>query len=176
MKPRGSLMIEHRLIEKVLSVAKQRAQSMTETDYNPVFIETIVDFIKMYSDRTHHGKEEEILFAALGKKHLDEVNSRLRAELIEEHRQSRAKVRELAELNEQYKQGNAGIVPQIVEVVLWLAAFYPTHIKKEDAVFFPNTEQYFSSEELNDILKQFWEFDRKMIHEKYQRVYESIKN
>jgi hemerythrin-like domain-containing protein len=174
MKPRGPLMIEHRLIEKVLTVAKRRAESMAEKDYNPVFIETIVDFIRTYSDRTHHGKEEEILFAALRKKQLDEENSRLMAELIEEHKQSRAKVREIAELNEQYKRGNAGVVLQIVEIVLWLAAFYPAHIKKEDAVFFPHTERYFSNEEMDDILRQFWEFDRKMIHEKYKRVYESI--
>jgi len=175
MKPRGPLMIEHRLIEKVLSVAKHRAKSMAEKDYNPVFIETIVDFIRSYSDRTHHGKEEEILFAALGGKQLDKENSRLMAELIEEHKQSRAKVKEIAELNEEYKRGNAGVVPQIVEIVLWLAAFYPSHIKKEDAVFFPNTERYFSREELDDLLRQFAEFDRKMIHEKYQRVYESIR-
>ncbi len=71
MKPRGLLMIEHRLIEKVLIVAKQKAISMTEIDYNPIFIETIVDFIKTYADRTHHGKEENILFVELAKKKLD---------------------------------------------------------------------------------------------------------
>ena len=32
MKPRGLLMIEHRLIEKVLSVAKQKAISMTDRE------------------------------------------------------------------------------------------------------------------------------------------------
>ncbi len=68
MKPRGLLMIEHRLIEKVLSVAKQKAISMTDMDYNPIFVETIVDFIKTYADRTHHGKEEDILFIELAQK------------------------------------------------------------------------------------------------------------
>lgn len=176
MKPRGPLMIEHRLIEKVLSVAKRRAESMAGKDYNPVFVETIVDFIRTYADRTHHGKEEEILFTALSKKPLDAANSQLLRELIEEHKQSQAKVKELAELNEQYKQGRSEVVSKIVEIVSWLAAFYPKHIKKEDAVFFPDTERYFSNEELDDMLRQFWEFDRKMIHEKYQRVYESIMN
>ena len=67
MKPRGLLMIEHRLIEKVLTVAKQKAISMTDMDYNPIFVETIVDFIKTYADRTHHGKEEDILFVESNK-------------------------------------------------------------------------------------------------------------
>jgi len=176
MKPRGPLMIEHRLIEKVLSVAKRRVESVAEKGYDPVFIETIVDFIRMYSDRTHHGKEEEILFAALSKKRLDAEDAHLMEELIEEHRQSRAKVKELAALNEQFKQGTTAVVSKIVEIVLWLAAFYPAHIKKEDTAFFPHTERYFSNEELDEMLRHFWEFDRKMIHEKYQGVYESITN
>jgi len=48
----------------------------------------------IYSDRTHHGKEEEILFAALSKKRLDVENAHLVEKLVEEHRQSRAKVKE----------------------------------------------------------------------------------
>ena len=94
MKPRGLLMIEHRLIEKVLLVAQQKALSMTELDYQPVFVETIVDFIKTYADRTHHGKEEDILFAELAKKKLDDDHLRIMKELIDEHRQARAKVKE----------------------------------------------------------------------------------
>jgi len=44
------------------------------------------------------------------------------------------------------------------------------HIKKEDAVFFPNTEKYFTADELDRMLEEFWEFDRKMIHEKYRKL------
>jgi hemerythrin-like domain-containing protein len=166
-------MTEHRLIEKVLSAVRQRAESLQA--YSPFFIETVVDFIKTYADRTHHGKEEDILFAALRKKTIDGDSQRLMEELIQEHTQARAKVREISELNEQYKQGNTAVVSKIVEMVLWLAEFYPIHIKKEDAVFFPTTERYFSTEELDGMLEEFWEFDRKMIHEKYQGVYQSIK-
>jgi hemerythrin-like domain-containing protein len=174
MKPRGLLMIEHRLIEKVLSVAKQKATSMTENDYNPVFTETIVDFIKTYADRTHHGKEEDILFTELAKKNLDADNLLIMNELTKEHKQTRAKVKEVIELNEKYKGGDRKVVPMIVDGIVWLAGFYPVHIKKEDAVFFPNTEKYFDKSELDNLLNKFYEFDRNMIHEKYQNVYKAI--
>lgn len=174
MKPRGPLMIEHRLIEKVLSVAKQKAMSMTEMDYKPIFIETIVDFIRTYADRTHHGKEEDILFAELAKKKLDADNLRIMNELTEEHKQARAKVKEIVELNEKYKSGDRTVVPVITNKVIWLAGFYPVHIKKEDAVFFPDTEKYFNQAELDSLLKRFYEFDRNMIHEKYQNVLKVI--
>ena len=174
MKPRGPLMIEHRLIEKVLSVAKQKAMSMTEMDYKPIFIETIVDFIKTYADRTHHGKEEDILFVELSKKKLDADNLRIMNELTEEHKQARAMVREIVELNEKYKNGDRSVVPAINNKVIWLAGFYPVHIRKEDAVFFPDTEKYFNQTELDTMLNTFYEFDRNMIHEKYQNIYKVI--
>lgn len=174
MKARGLLMIEHRLIEKVLIVAKQKAISTTEIDYNPIFIETIVDFIKTYADRTHHGKEENILFVELSKKKLDTEDLRIMNELIDEHKQTRAKVKEVVELNEKYKGGDRKVVPMIVDAIIWLAGFYPVHIKKEDAEFFPNAEKYFNKSELDNLLNKFYEFDRNMIHEKYQNVYKGI--
>ena len=176
MKPRGLLMIEHRLIEKVLLVAQQKALSMTELDYHPAFVETIVDFIKTYADRTHHGKEEDILFAELAKKKLDDDHLRIMKELIDEHRQARAKVKEVVELNEKFKTGDRRVVPAITSAVIWLAGFYPAHIRKEDAVFFPGTEPQFRQDELEDLLNRFYEFDRMMIHEKYQKMYQALRS
>jgi hemerythrin-like domain-containing protein len=72
--------------------------------------------------------------------------------------------------------GDRKIVPSINKILLWLSGFYPVHIKKEDDVFFPNTEKYFNNEEIDALLNDFYEFDRKMIHEKYQKIYENIKN
>ena len=58
-------MIEHRLIEKFLAFAAEAIKGTKDSSYDPVLIDTIVDFIKTYADRTHHGKEEDILFHEL---------------------------------------------------------------------------------------------------------------
>ena len=176
MKPRGLLMIEHRLIEKVLSVVQQKALSMMEMDYHPAFVETIVDFIKTYADRTHHGKEEDILFAALAKKKLDDDHLCIMKELIDEHQKARSKTKEIVELNEKFKNGDRRVVPAITTAMIWLAGFYPAHIRKEDALFFPGTESYFQQDELDGLLGRFYEFDRMMIHEKYQKMYLAIRS
>jgi hemerythrin-like domain-containing protein len=52
--------------------------------------------------------------------------------------------------------------------------FYPKHIIKEDKAFFPASRKYFSNEEDDAMLREFWEFDRKMIHEKYKSVVEAL--
>jgi hemerythrin-like domain-containing protein len=174
MKPRGPLMIEHRLIEKMLVLAKKKALEITAAHYDPVFVDAIVDFIKTYADRTHHGKEEDILFKELATKPLDAANARIMEELIDEHRQARAKVAEIVELNRRFRQGETKTAGAIAQIISWLAAFYPVHIKKEDAVFFPATEKYFNQQELDDLLVRFGDFDKAMIHEKYKRLFEAL--
>jgi hemerythrin-like domain-containing protein len=167
-------MTEHRLIEKMLALAEREVAAMTEESYDPIFIDTVVDFIKTYADRTHHGKEENILFADLGKKKLDDSDARVMGELIEEHRQARIKVAWIVELNERNKHGERGTAGEIKEIVSWLAAFYPVHIKKEDDRFFPDTEKYFDEREMDGMLERFWDFDKKMIHVKYRELFESL--
>jgi hemerythrin-like domain-containing protein len=175
MKPRGLLMIEHRLIEKVLALADGKAAAMTEESQDPVFVDTVVDFIKTYADRTHHGKEEDILFAALERKSLGEVDARIMNELVEEHKQARGKVAQIVALNERAKRGERGTAGGIREIISWLASFYPVHIVKEDKTFFPDTERCFDGKELEEMLERFHAFDAAMIHEKYNKVFESLK-
>jgi hemerythrin-like domain-containing protein len=63
------LMIEHRLIERMITLINQKLNQIETTNQvDPLFIDTIVDFIKIYADRTHHGKEEDILFRKLSDK------------------------------------------------------------------------------------------------------------
>ncbi|GAB1458213.1 hemerythrin domain-containing protein [Spirochaetota bacterium] len=174
MIARGLLMIEHRLIEKMLILAKTKVDLMNKENYNATVIDNIVDFIKMYADRTHHGKEEDILFKKLESKTLNQKDKIIMNELIDEHRQARLKVGEIVKLNNEYKNGNKNIVAQIKEIISWLGVFYPVHIKKEDKIFFPNADTYFNDNELNEMLKDYYDFDAKMIHEKYNNLYKEL--
>lgn len=175
MKPRGMLMIEHRLIEKMLDIVKREAAWDEETKkIDPIFISTAVDFIRTYADRTHHGKEEEILFKKLKAKPLSAEDRAELDELVDEHRRSREQVKALAEANERYERGDEEAVTEMAAIMEWLAEFYPRHIVKEDKGFFPRTERYFSPDELEALLAEFNRFDQRMIHEKYTAVVDSL--
>lgn len=171
MKPRGPLMIEHRLIERMLSVIEAEAKRIRAGKaVDALFIDAAVDFIRVYADRTHHGKEEDILFRDLEKKQLTEQDSREMAQLVEEHRQARQKVRDLVAAKERFLSGDAAAVGDVLAAMEWLTGFYPRHIAREDREFFPRTERYFSRNELDEMLQAFKEFDGKMIHEKYETL------
>jgi len=168
-------MWEHRLIEKMLHVVTKEAVEMERTgEVNAPFIDTAVDFIRTYADRTHHGKEEDILFRELVKKRLTPEHARIMDELIQEHVYSRQTVGKLVAAKERYVRGDRGAVQEVVSLLKELATFYPRHIAKEDKPFFHECQRYFSDAELAEMLREFHEFDRKMIHEKYERTVESF--
>ena len=176
MQARGPLMIEHRLIERMLSVVKNALSTIDlKNRVDVLFVDTVVDFIRVYADRTHHGKEEDILFRDLGKKHLKEEDEKAMKQLVEEHKQGRRLVRSVAKATEQYRSGgDSHLVSTIRDNLQAIVEFYPTHIEKEDKVFFPASMGYFSQEEQQSMLSECWEFDRNMIHEKYKKIVEQF--
>jgi len=116
MKPRGQLMIEHRLIEKMLDLTEKELIGIIRTKkVDSLFIDTVVDFIRVYADRTHHGKEEDILFRQLEKKELKTDDRKMMLELVEEHATARKAVAELVEANVRYSRGEMAAFETIIE-------------------------------------------------------------
>jgi hemerythrin-like domain-containing protein len=173
MKPIGPLMVEHRLIERMVALLRAEIKEIDESkDVNVGFLMSAVDFMRTYADRVHHGKEEDILFKALALKKLAPEHARIMNELVQEHVEARKMVTALLDARERYVKGDRGAITEIKELLLKIGGFYPEHIEKEDKHFFYPILEYFSKEEQDNMLKEFWEFDRKVIHEKYQKVVE----
>ena len=175
MKPIGPLMWEHRLIEQIIPLMQRQIDAIHEAEHaDIVFIDRAVDFFRTYADRTHHGKEEDILFAELEKKPLSPEHRRIMKELQVEHVFARENVKALIEARQEYIDGEKTAREMIVSRMRNLVELYPRHIEKEDKAFFFPVMEYFSSEEQQGMLERFYEFDRKMIHEKYQTIMEGL--
>ena len=171
MMPIGPLMIEHRLIERMIDMMREELLLiMKEKKVDPEFIEMAVDFIRTYADRCHHGKEEDILFRDLGGKKLTDDHKRIVGELVEEHRLGRKITGRLVEANAKYVQGSQEALSVIMDCIKSLVEFYPKHIEKEDKHFFIPCMDYFTDSEKDTMLKEEWEFDKSLIHEKYQNM------
>ena len=177
MKPIGLLMKEHRIIEQMIKLIDneiKRLDSGGKPDNH--FIDIAIDFIRTYADRTHHGKEEDILFKDCANKSMTEQDNTIMNELVEEHKYARKTVVALIEAKEKFQNGDGTQKSVIIDKLKDLVDFYPVHIKREDDVFFPDTERYFSDDELNQMLDQFFQFDQNMIHEKYQSVVKQLES
>lgn len=173
--PAGPLMHEHRIIERMLAVlAKDLLSIRTLHQAEPTRIDVAVDFIRTYADRCHHGKEEDILFARLADKDLDSDLAQAMAELIEDHAYGRAVTHRLAEANARYGAGETAALGEIDSSLQALIDFYPVHIEREDHHFFGPTLKFFTAAEQAQMLQDFDEFDRALIHAKYVDIVEGL--
>ena len=179
MLPIGLLMIEHRLIERLIAVMEKHAERIKKDKLTDIdFIDNCVDFIKTYADRCHHGKEEDILFRDLRKKKLSDKHLATLNELIDEHNYVRNLTAKLVDTKNKYFNATTEAEKQILAFEIYghlrqLIDLYPKHLKKEEKEFFLPIMDYFSDKQKEEMLNQFLEFDRKLIHEKYKKIIES---
>ena len=175
MLPIGPLMIEHRLIERMIRIIKELLEIIqAEKKEDPAQVERIIHFIRAYADRCHHGKEEDILFKALAAKDLAPEHRQTMAELIREHDWAREATASLVKAKDEYLLEKPGALDDLMEQLEKLVDFYPRHIDKEDKHFFIPCMAYFSEAEQAGLLARMHEFDRLLIHEKYRGVVESM--
>jgi hemerythrin-like domain-containing protein len=175
MQPKGPLMKEHRLIERMIGCIEKETGRIRQTGgIDPCFIYTAADFIRTYADKTHHGKEEDILFRDLNKKQMSADDKQVMSELIAEHVFGRKTTALLVEATKQYVDGERTAVDAVLKNLAALVEFYPRHIEKEDKVFFPAAMSYLSPEEQRRMLEEFDKFDKSMIHRKYKDIVKEI--
>jgi hemerythrin-like domain-containing protein len=178
MLPIGPLMIEHRLIERLIVLIEKEGSKIKNDNLTDIdFIDDCIDFIRTYADRCHHGKEEDILFRDLKNKKLSSKHARILNELIDEHKHAGNITSKLINARNKYFSDTSNTTNQIYSFEIYeylkdLIDFYPEHIKKEDKEFFLPCMDYFSDKEKEKMLEEFRDFDRKLIHEKYKKLLE----
>jgi hemerythrin-like domain-containing protein len=169
MLPVGYLMIEHRLIDRMIALMKIETQNIKkENRSDPVFVGQAIDFLKVYADACHHGKEEDIYFKKLLTKKLTVEHEKMMQELLHEHAISRKTVKSLENA---WQKGRATDKSALVDMACFLGELtilYPNHVAKEDKQFFLPSMEYLTEGEQNAMLKEFHEFDRKILHNKYE--------
>jgi hemerythrin-like domain-containing protein len=169
--PIGPLMIEHRLIERMISVMGKEIKLIQKNgDVDPKFIDTAANFIRTYADQCHHGKEEKILFRDLQKKKLKLDDKQIMGELIQEHILGRNLTGQLVEAKNKYITGDRTALVTIIGLMQQLVDFYPKHIEKEDKIFFKSAMKYFTTAEKDAMLEEEYEFDKKFIHVIYKNI------
>jgi hemerythrin-like domain-containing protein len=150
--PVAPLMIEHRVIERMIRIVKIKLEEFkTTNDPSEAFIDSLIDFIHTYADQTHHGKEEDILFRDIKKKQISSEHQKIMEELIQDHANGRKATSQLEEAKKLYFSGRKEALSVIIE--------------KMEAVM-----NYFSSEEQDRMLEEERVFDRRMIHRKYSQI------
>lgn len=175
MNPIGILMKEHRLIERIIQPLQTQLNIIsTETEIDPKLIASAVKFFINYTDLTHQGKEEKILFRELEKKELSPSAQQTMRELIQHHNHARTTIKKLQDANNRFIEGEKDSITDIRECLVDLVLFYPNHIEKEDKTFFQPAMAYFSDEEKDIMIQEFWSYDRGLIDVGYKKIVDEV--
>lgn len=68
MKPTEQLKEEHKAIKLMLKVLEAMCRRLENKENIPKeHFEKVLEFIKVFADKCHHGKEEDLLFPAMEK-------------------------------------------------------------------------------------------------------------
>ena len=168
LMPTDALRLEHRVIERVMRILEARSMSINQGEgVDRVFAHRVVDFLSVYADRVHHGKEEEILFRELDDCALSAEHRRMMEELVREHVEMRRLTAELRSAVAGWPEGGEEALNKLSEPIGALTNTYPTHMRREEEEFFPVISSYLGQEDLLAVLDTMAAHDRAMIHEKY---------
>ena len=142
--PLRMLVNEHLLIKRLLNCVPAIVKALKEDtviDKEPVI--GAVDFIRMYADKFHHAKEEDILF-----KYFDEKADIIQA-MLNDHVEGRSHVKEV--LNG-LKDNKIDAVSQHLSAY---AELLTGHIKKEDEILYPWMDKNLTVKQVGELFDKF---------------------
>jgi hemerythrin-like domain-containing protein len=160
--PYAVLAREHRLIERGLAVLARICDEVRRTKkLNAQAAAEAIRFLREFADRTHHLKEEEILFPAIEARTVFPGCG-----LISEHKEGRERVRGMAEAVERYSRGDSTARSVFVRKARSYIDLLRAHIAKEDDCLAGTVERAFAGEEREALTREFEELERREIGER----------
>jgi hemerythrin-like domain-containing protein len=168
--PTKMLEDEHLVIAKVVGAAPVLADRVEAGQVVHVdTLQGVVEFMRTFADKCHHGKEEELLFPLLSEKGVPMQGCPVGA-LMAEHARGRALVKELADAAEAHQSGDPAAKEAVVKSLRGIATLYPNHIWKEDYLLFPLTNKVVSPEEQQALYQQFEQVEERVGRDVHHRL------
>lgn len=163
MKPTGQLKEEHKAIKLMLRIAEKVNEKLEAgEEVNPEHLEQIVEFIRVFADKCHHGKEEDLLFVAMEEAGIPKDGGPIGV-MLAEHDMGRGYVRGLSEAVARYKAGDRGVSPAIIENARNYVGLLSQHIDKEDNILYPMADMHLSEDQQEELLEGFEKVERERI-------------
>ena len=165
---------EHKLIQRYLdnmSVA-QDLLGVRET-VPPSVIDNSIRFAKEFMNKTHHFKEEYVLFLKLAEKKGGDIDPQI-VSLRDQHERSRSLVSKIKETLSGYKKGDEIAFSTLAENMGYYVTLENQHLYRENHVFYPMAEKLFSAEEMSSFDSEFEKIDEKQGKGTYEKGVELI--
>src|SRR5512140_269168 len=135
-KTSQDLMHEHKAILNALDVIEKMYEGVKKdkkVDYKDV--EEMIDFLKVFADKCHHGKEEKFLFPALEEAGVKNQDGPIGV-MLEQHKKGREFIKQM----QNSIKNNTIDKNSFVEAASLYVSLMRNHIDKENKILFPMSD------------------------------------
>ncbi|MPW26822.1 hemerythrin domain-containing protein [Alkalibaculum sp. M08DMB] len=170
---------EHKYIKRMLVVVRKNCFKVLkgeDVDYNDFFL--MIDFVRNYADKHHHGKEEELLFNRMMNEQGPTAEKLVRHGMLVEHDLGRLNMQELEIALKNVMEGDEEAKLDVIANAISYTHLLYRHIDKEDNVVYKYAENGLSSDTLEEINRQCIDFEEEArknnVQEKYITLLEDL--
>ncbi len=172
---------EHVYIKKMLKVVREACNKILQgEDICYEDFEKMIDFIRNYADKHHHGKEEVLLFNRMIEEIGDLADKLVRLGMLIEHDYGRLYIMQLEEALDKVKNGEDFYKIDVVANAVGYTNLLARHIDKEDTVVYEFAKKYLKDETINLINEECVKFEeeaeKKNVQNKYIELVTKLEN
>lgn len=152
---------------EILEAMVNQMKSKNDSDIEDV--KDMLEFLKLFADKCHHGKEENLFFPALEKSGVKKENGPI-GQMLAEHGSGRSYIAQMS------KSVEDGVLDRdsFIQAAAGYIELLRSHINKENMVLFPLGDRTLPEEEQKRLLERFENFEEKVMgkgtHEKLHQL------
>ncbi len=151
---------EHHHIETVVKSLQDAAAALEKGQQLSVRkLRAVVEFLRVYADQRHHGREEALFFPILIKRGVPAQGCPIGG-LNHEHEKGRALVSALEDQITLYEQRRPGSDQALRQTLQEITKLYLHHLWMEDTMVFPMAERLITEVDDRQLQQQFADLDR----------------
>jgi len=173
MKATQQLKDEHEAVSIMLRILEKVCEkSETAGSIDKKHFEGILEFLKVFVDKCHHGKEEELLFPALEDAGIPKYGPI--SVMLHEHEISRVYVRAMSQSYSAYMTGDRSSSKDIIENAHGYIALLKSHIENENNILFVIADNRLSEQKQDELFEGFEKIEEDRIgigkHEEFHAL------
>lgn len=168
------LMDDHTVILRMLGVMEGMCRRLGDGgSLEYADLDSALDFIAVYADHTHHGKEEDYLFTAMERAGFPRDGGPL-AVMLHEHRQGREFVQALRLAAKGLKEGTPSAAKDAMNAATGYAQLLAHHILKENNILYPMAMSALPEEQWETMKADFARIEAERMGPKKRAGYEAL--
>lgn len=180
MKATAVLIQEHGAIRAMLRVIEKIVEKAQRgEEINTSHLDQIVEFLEVFADKCHHGKEEVVLIPTVRRLGVEDTDY-LSQTILDEHVQARNYTKGIKESLEKYKSGNRESLQELIDNALPYIKLIDSHINKENLTFFPRSDAVLSDQDQQKMFEEFEKLEIEKIgtgtHERLHKIVDELKD